>query len=389
MKSLGHCEGEGGVEGVIYRSRSPWLQAAGYCCRGAVWSLDSGASIGLRWAPRCSSAAWGCPIDAGPKSGPGGDENEPGSGPGRSRRDRRVRVCEGVDNCRGAAFTCEETRTVLLSMGCWLDRSFVDPVRMLASDDQGRKCREQAGEGLGGREGGRWDGIYTPSHTPVYPSGSPRQPAPDETWREENRSSQRSHDERQCMDSFARSRRTIRVDWGRLEWDGASGRRAARVGFRGRTQRLAQVPWASRPSPASGHPSRCLLDRTGPPARRAGRPVTWKPGAGQYLQSTPHQVGTSYTSRAQEGWACSSCSDGPSCSPNSAPFQHGDADSPRRSDGACDCGMYSIDCVREAHPQARPFSFVCVCAAVERCASRPVCVVVTWFGSHAKFRTVM
>lgn len=144
------------------------------------------------------------------------------------------------------------------------------------------------------------------------------------------------------------------------------GRRVARVGFRGRTERLAQVPWALRPSPASGHPSRCLLDRTGRPARGAGRPVTWKPGAGQYLQSMPRQVGTPYTSRAQEGWAWSSCSDGPSCSPNRAPFPHGDADSPRRSDGACDCGMYSIDCGRKARPQARPFSCVCVCSRRER-----------------------
>lgn len=177
-------------------------------------------------------------------------------------------------------------------------------------------------------------------------------------------------------------------DWSGMERPGGGWLGWDSVGEQSDLPRY-QVPWALRPSPASGHPSRCLLDRTGPPARGAGRPVTWQPGAGQYLQSMPHQVGTSYTSRAQEGWAWSSCSDGPSCSPNRAPFQHGDADSPRRSDGACDCGMYSIDCVRKAHPQARPFSFVCVCAAVERCASRPVCVVVTWFGSHAKFRTVM
>lgn len=54
-----------------------------------------------------------------------------------------------------------------------------------------------------------------------------------------------------------------------------------------------------------------------------------------------------------------------SCSPNRAPFPHGDADSPRRSDGACDCGMYSIDCGRKARPQARPFSCVCVCSRRE------------------------
>lgn len=119
-------------------------------------------------------------------------------------------------------------------------------------------------------------------------------------------------------------------DWSR--WDGASGRRVARVGFRGRAKPRYRGLSEHKLKP-SGHL----------PPRAIHRAVDWialgpQPGGGQddlsqarcwcWEVPTAHaapgrRVGTSYTSKAQEGWAWSSCSDGPSCSPISAPFQHG------------------------------------------------------------------
>lgn len=173
--------------------------------------------------------------------------------------------------------------------------------------------------------GGRWDGIYIHNHTRpcAHPDRRDNQPRT-------RRQGKRSAVPKGAMTSVSawihslvpveRSEWTV-GDWSR--WDGASGRRVARVGFRGRTRPRHRGLSEHKLKPSGHLPPRAIhraVDWIALGPQLGGQDDLSQARRWCWEVPTAHtalgrRVGTSYTSKAQEGWAWSSCSDGPSCSP--------------------------------------------------------------------------
>jgi hypothetical protein len=189
--------------------------------------LGSGPSIGLRGAPNDAVRLLG-DVRLTLVRSPELVETKTRRGRGRNAREGTVR-CE----CRsrwtaGAPCLLARNLNTLPNMDCGLDRYMLDPAQMLQGGARGRKCRSKVGGGLVDYGGGRWERIYTWPHTPcTHPGRRDSQP------RTRHQRGKRTAIPKGAMtsahrriDSFARSRRTIRVDCGRLESgarDGASG----------------------------------------------------------------------------------------------------------------------------------------------------------------------